>query len=191
MLCRCCVFYFMSCISQIFTKHLLWSVRGWGYRIRIDKVPVLWKAPAIGWENVLWKEFLLPFAARITTPDLVALDDSSHYLLIFCNLEGLSGDGSTLWHVYLLESLRLLYSPGETSMKVSPMGLVISPGWKLLCLGFLSPSGSLYSLLYQIVAGFQEGSPKRMSPIVQDSLLASGLLMSHWPSKSQGPAQSP
>lgn len=81
--------------------------------------------------------------------------------------------------MYLLESLRLLYSPGEMSMEVSPMGLVTSAGCKLLCLGFLSPSGSLYWLLYQIVAGFQEGSPKRMSPIVQGSLLASGLLISH------------
>lgn len=100
----------------------------------------------------------------------MALDDSSRYLLIFYNLERLRGDGSTLQHAYLLESLRLLYSPGEMSRKVSLTGLVVSPGCRPLCLRFLSPSGSLYWLLYQIVAGFREGSPKRMSPIVQGSL---------------------
>ena len=122
--------FFISCHE--FHKYLLNACYGLlgaeDIAIRMDKIPVLWKAPAVGWESVLWKEFLLPFAARITTPNLMALDDSSHYLLMFCNLERLSGGGSTLWHVYLLESLRLLYSPGEMSMKVSPMGLVISPG---------------------------------------------------------------
>ena len=85
--------FFISCHE--FHKYLLNACYGLlgaeDIAIRMDKIPVLWKAPAVGWESVLWKDFLLPFAARITTPNLVALDDSSHYLLMFCNLERLSG----------------------------------------------------------------------------------------------------
>lgn len=41
---------------------------------------------------------------------------------------GLREDGSTLLHVYLLGSLRLLDSAGEMSMTVSPACLVTGAG---------------------------------------------------------------